>query len=426
MHGSMNADLNLASTLQLPRARPASACVSWINWTSLGCMLAVLFFAREQFWTPLPTLIGAVLGFAVPFVMLERLTQPQIKPIVVSKGRLERTLVRTLGIYAVLAAILFLFWLFPYTRDKYWLPVVATTPVATLLMIASAFAAATPAYLWLADAGPEPQTDGAYAFGLTLLGRATPVHADARKQFMLGWGVKAFFLPLMFSIMIADMEWFLKVNFDQAFTNFTTSFEFLLRFSYMIDVGIAVGGYMLTMRLLNTHIRSTDPSGWGWIVCLFCYPPFWTALYQNFATYDDAFTWGVWLNVEVSFARMAWGSTILAFSFVYVWATIQFGLRFSNLTHRGIITNGPYRWSKHPAYICKNISWWMISVPFLGNATLEGAIRMCLLLGVINLIYYWRAKCEERHLMADPVYRDYAAWIDQHGLIAKLRRIGGR
>lgn len=35
---------------------------------------------------------------------------------------------------------------------------------------------------------------------------------------------------------------------------------------------------------------------------------------------------------------------------IYAWATIMFGGRFSNLTHRGIITNGPYPWTKHPAY----------------------------------------------------------------------------
>ena len=54
--------------------------------------------------------------------------------------------------------------------------------------------------------------------------------------------------------------------------------------------------------------------------------------------------------------------------------------RFSNLTHRGIITNGPYRYSKHPAYLAKNLSWWLVSMPFmitvspLANAAL---LRCC-------------------------------------------------
>ena len=32
----------------------------------------------------------------------------------------------------------------------------------------------------------------------------------------------------------------------------------------------------------------------------------------------------------------------LALLVVYVWATTAFGIRFSNLTHRGIFANGPY------------------------------------------------------------------------------------
>jgi hypothetical protein len=56
------------------------------------------------------------------------------------------------------------------------------------------------------------------------------------------------------------------------------------------------------------------------------------------------------------------------FSIIYVWSTAVFGLRFSDLTHRGIITNGPYRWVKRPAFLTKNLSWWMISVPFIAGA----------------------------------------------------------
>jgi protein-S-isoprenylcysteine O-methyltransferase Ste14 len=120
---------------------------------------------------------------------------------------------------------------------------------------------------------------------------------------------------------------------------------------------------------------------------------------------------------------MLWGSGILFLVFVYVWSTAAFGLRFSNLTHRGIITHGPYRWTKHPAYLAKNLSWWMISVPFVAGSGWLVAIQSCLMLAAVNLIYYLRAKSEERHLAADPVYRDYQAYIARHGLCARL--LGG-
>jgi hypothetical protein len=53
----------------------------------------------------------------------------------------------------------------------------------------------------------------------------------------------------------------------------------------------------------------------------------------------------------------------------------------------------------------------------------EATLRRCLLLGLLNLIYYLRAKTEERHLGLDPVYQRYAEWIDQHGLLRGLNRI---
>jgi hypothetical protein len=45
------------------------------------------------------------------------------------------------------------------------------------------------------------------------------------------------------------------------------------------------------------------------------------------------------------------------------------------------------------------------------------------LLALLNLIYYARARTEERHLSRDPTYVAYALWIDQHGLLAGLARV---
>ncbi|HEY6452242.1 MAG TPA: isoprenylcysteine carboxylmethyltransferase family protein, partial [Steroidobacteraceae bacterium] len=95
------------------------------------------------------------------------------------------------------------------------------------------------------------------------------------------------------------------------------------------------------------------------------------------------------------------------------------------LTHRGIITNGPYRYSRHPAYLAKNLSWWMISMPFMLGADAATSLRCCVLLCLLNGIYYLRAKTEERHLALDPVYREYARWIEAHGALRFLNRIPG-
>ncbi|MFX8778213.1 hypothetical protein ABTM50_20320, partial [Acinetobacter baumannii] len=47
-------------------------------------------------------------------------------------------------------------------------------------------------------------------------------------------------------------------------------------------------------------------------------------------------------------------------------------------------------------------------------------------------VYYWRARTEEKHLLAeDAKYREYHAWMAQHGLITAplerlWRRLAGR
>ena len=106
-----------------------------------------------------------------------------------------------------------------------------------------------------------------------------------------------------------------------------------------------------------------------------------------------------------------------------MWATVIFGARFSNLTHRGIITNGPYRFTKHPAYLAKNLTWWMIAVPFLPVDNWSDTLPRCAMLLGVNLIYYMRAKTEEWHLARDADYVRYALWIEKHGLFRFLRRV---
>jgi hypothetical protein len=59
------------------------------------------------------------------------------------------------------------------------------------------------------------------------------------------------------------------------------------------------------------------------------------------------------------------GAWLVLLTGIYAWATVAFGFRFSNLTHRGILTHGPYAWTKHPAYVSKNLFWWCAVLPFL-------------------------------------------------------------
>jgi hypothetical protein len=57
-----------------------------------------------------------------------------------------------------------------------------------------------------------------------------------------------------------------------------------------------------------------------------------------------------------------------------------------------------------------------------GWAGVGEALRNSLLLGGVNMIYFLRARTEERHLSRDPTYVEYALWMNEHGLFAFIGR----
>ena len=107
---------------------------------------------------------------------------------------------------------------------------------------------------------------------------------------------------------------------------------------------------------------------------------------------------------------------------IYATATVCLGYRFSNLTYRGLVANGPYRFTKHPAYVAKNFSWWLISIPFISNDGFGEALRHSVLLMGVNLIYYLRARTEENHLSHYPEYVQYALYMNENGIFAPLTK----
>ncbi|MDQ0015065.1 protein-S-isoprenylcysteine O-methyltransferase Ste14 [Variovorax boronicumulans] len=240
-------------------------------------------------------------------------------------------------------------------------------------------------------------------------------HADL--QALLGWLVKAFYLPLMLSstyLFLTNAHTF----FEQK-NGWMSIFGIIYMLMFAVDTAFATVGYCSTSRRIDAHIRSTETTLLGWASALVCYPPLNLLVLHQWLSYRDGLEWDAWLKnwPVISFV---WGTAILLSVGLYVSATVAFGPRFSNLTNRGIITSGPYQFFKHPSYIGKNIAWWLISVPFVSNMGALAAIGNCAALLVINGIYVVRAVTEERHLMSDPAYQAYSKWIAEHGLLERL------
>ncbi len=237
-----------------------------------------------------------------------------------------------------------------------------------------------------------------------------------------GWLVKAYFFPLMFVWLNNSTHNVVSYDLGAASWSNLRAYTFLYDFIFFIDLVFTTVGYALCFRPLDTHIRTAEPTMLGWAVALFCYEPFFSGLMEKqYARYGGK-GFEEWLHGYPTLSWI-WAGTILALITIYVLATITFGVRFSNLTNRGILTNGPYRFTKHPAYVSKNLSWWLTSVPFVAYDDLGHALKRCLLLCLVNFMYFMRAKTEERHLSRDPTYVAYATWMNAHGWLRFLNLV---
>lgn len=326
-----------------------------------------------------------------------------------------RTLTKFAGLLGSLGFIAALYALFPeYHGDFY------RRYHEMLALILPPWLVLALPYLYAVDARMAQPHDAYWRLGRLLLGRWRDADRAVLWNHLLGWLVKGFFLPLMFTYLCQGIDKLMAFDFQQL-SAFRFVYDFLFEFLYFADVALVTMGYLLSLRLTDTHLRSAEPTMLGWSVALVCYQPFWGLVGPQYLAYEARPTWGEWLW-NTPWLYGLWGSLILLLTAIYLWATVSFGARFSNLTHRGIITNGPYRYTKHPAYIAKNLSWWMISVPFLAQGGAAEALRLCLLLLLLNGLYLLRARTEEAHLMRDPVYQAYAQWIAAHGCFGRLAR----
>ena len=274
----------------------------------------------------------------------------------------------------------------------------------------------SPFYVLWIDRRLRNPHDGAWALGAWLIGRA-PFDRDAIADHARTWAVKAFFLAFMLSIVPGGFyDVVARPHRDIAASPVALA-NYLISFMFMIDVAMATVGYILTLRPLDAHIRSATPYAQGWVAALICYPPFVLMggggpLDYHPGTMGDQ-SWAYWVGDHTALL-WAWGGALVMLTAIYAWATVAFGPRFSNLTHRGILTHGPYAWVRHPAYLSKNAFWWLSTLPFLVTThSLLDSVRNTLLLAIVSAVYAWRAWTEEKHLGADPAYLAYRSWIIQ-------------
>jgi protein-S-isoprenylcysteine O-methyltransferase Ste14 len=187
-------------------------------------------------------------------------------------------------------------------------------------------------------------------------------------------------------------------------------FWFALQAVIFVDVLLFTVGYLVESPRLGNEIRSVDPTVVGWAAALLCYPPFNIVTSKvlggqasDFPQFDDP-------NIHI-----ALNVTLLVLMAIYASASVALGLKASNLTHRGIVGRGPYRVVRHPAYVCKNLAWWIGSAPAVAVAfglSLADGLQAVASVVAWTMLYVLRAVTEEDHLRkVDGEYAAYAARV---------------
>lgn len=319
----------------------------------------------------------------------------------------DRLLVKLSGLAGTLGMIGLAYSVFPEYDKELYVPFFRLCgQYAWILLLA-------PVYFVFVDLRMEEAEDGYWHMGALLVGRRHLVDYGKLRQYGLAWCIKGFFLPLMFSFLVQHVE--AAAGLQAGF-----SYRFLVHLLFGIDVVIATAGYLFTLRLFGWHVRSAEPTLSGWIVVLICYPPFNHAVFDSYFHYRGQMDFVPWMENYPLLAATA-DSVGLGLLLVYVLATVALGLRFSNLTHRGVVASGPYRYAAHPAYVSKVLFWGMEFLKAAPVDPLRLVQGILMLLGVAT-VYYLRARTEERHLSADPAYRAYVRYLRRYGLGARIRK----
>jgi protein-S-isoprenylcysteine O-methyltransferase Ste14 len=284
------------------------------------------------------------------------------------------------------------------------------------------FLGAIPYVLWLDRVLVNPR-DASWHFGAMLIGREPWEPAEVKRH-ALAWLVKGFFCAFMVSIVPGGFAAVIHFDWASVLHDPVALGTLLIETMFMIDVQIAMVGYLVTMKPLDAQIRTANPHLSAWVAALICYPPFILMGDGDVLDYrHNGAEWAYWLQGQPGLLWL-WAGALVFLTAVYAWATVAFGLRFSNLTYRGVLTNGPYRYTRHPAYLSKNAYWWLASLPFLTTSgSMVDAIRNTVILALVSAVYFWRAKTEEKHLLAeDAKYREYHAWMAEYGPITSTLR----
>lgn len=299
-----------------------------------------------------------------------------------------------------------------YRTNSYYIDFLKPQTQLILLYLALFYSLISLAYYTLRATKNQKLSKGTYFFlgikklllKINYLGNSKKsVLTHQEKNAILFTFVKLFFIPIMLNFVLNNFSAFLNqlVNIleSNSFFNIYSFnnllFPFILTTLFLIDTLWFAFGYSFETGFLKNKIKSVDSTFFGWFVALICYPPFNTIATKFIDWHANEYI--LYSSDTITFIYRILIVLLLS---IYVWATLALGAKSSNLTNRGIVSRGPYKYIRHPAYISKNLAWWLTIIPVL-------SIPAIISMTTWSFIYHLRSLTEERHLKQDQEYIKY-------------------
>ena len=410
------------SSLTVPKS-----VAHWTDpWTIALLIIAIYLGLRDTEATTTQISIVMCLGLTVFTGLLElfRASWRQTpRPIVPFRDVLNSAFVKWVGSMTGLAIMLFGWWFLREYDKKQYLPLFDVLPYALPFVPLVMFITHLYTEWRLGPSGGDGKD-----LGLVTLLQWKKVDGKGVADELLNWFIKGFFFSINFCELPKAMA-IIRGREEEIFNLPWHQLQpLIILIIYAFIIASILPGYLFSSRLFNTHARRIANSWFAYTVTLVCYSPFVMGLTQRWFNYhpinpspDWNKPWVSFFNDDMTVLYILGGIIILS-ELVHYWGEAIIGIRSSNLTHRGLITNGPFRYCKHPVYTSKCISWFIMWLPFMNGDTALECARLTFAYFGMCVVFGARSWAEERILAEDPDYVAYALWVDQHGMFAPISR----
>lgn len=369
--------------------------------------------------------------FTSTYLFLSELTRAHWKlserPRQASGTVFNRTVTKYVGVLVGILFIFFLVWLFPAYDNVIQMSRFndATFPFLVFIIPVSFFV------IWATELILGEKRDGTYQFGLLARGKVHEIDWTIFFDGVREWLLRCFFLLINFYASVfylSNLRTYGLPDVNGNFVDFITRLD--LAIFGMIVLAI-LPGYIFASRLIGTDLKKVDRTWFGWAINLSCYPPLNAAVFAGWVRYMPPLEVRTIYNGVPAWAYNTLPDPILLYlvagviiflALMHLWGEAILGIRAANMSSRGIITTGPFRFTRHPIYVSKCFQWAFLYLPVLSAVGFLNSLQSGILFLLVCAIYAGRALGEEKLLATDETYVRYAHYMDDKSVFAFVGR----